>query len=264
MADDITKGIDVHCHLTHMENPQAVAEEAMRKLAALITVTAEIAHAEQALQLRERFPEFIFVSLGLHPEYVPEYGEKEIDAYMEFIRQNRKDICAIGEVGLDYSWLRQKDEQEQSKDVFVQMIELSKELQLPLEIHTRNSDKQKTAISDALKLLTDENAKEVVMHCFSGSEEEMKYAIENGYYISFATIICRSRKHQRLAGLCGLDKMLLETDAPWLDPESRELVNRPWKIRQSAQLIAGIKETSIDEVLQKTEDNAKEIFRLQI
>lgn len=256
-------GIDVHCHLTHMKNPEAVAKEAAQKLSAVITVTAEIQHAEQALQLREKSPKFVFVSLGLHPEYCRDYSRKETDEYMEFIRANSKKIVAIGEVGLDYSWLQKKEEQEKSKDVFLQMIGLAKELRLPLEVHTRNSDKQKAAVSDALKMLTDENAKDVIMHCFSGNEEEMKYAIENGYYISFATIICRSKKHQRLAGICNIDNMLLETDAPWLDPESRELVNRPWKIHQSAELIAEIKSITSEEVVQKTEVNARKVFGIE-
>lgn len=255
-------GIDVHCHLTHMDNPEGVAKEAMEKLAGIVTVTAEIQHAEQALALREKFPEFVFVSLGLHPEYVMKYSGKELDDYMEFIKQNRKKIAAIGEIGLDYNWLPKKEEQEKSKEIFLQMLELAKELGLPVEVHTRNDDKQRTAISDALRILAAADIKSAIMHCFSGNEEEMRYAIENGYYISFATIICRSKKHQRLAGICSLDSMLLETDAPWLDPESRELVNRPWKIAQSAELIAKIKQITQEEVLQKTEENAKRILGL--
>lgn len=264
-------GIDVHCHLTHMENPEEVTRKSMETLSAVVTATAEIGHAEQALQLREEFPGFAFASLGLHPEYCGRYSRKEIEDYMEFIRQNRKQIVAIGEVGLDYSWLPKKEDQEKSKEIFLQMIELAKKLSLPLEIHARNSDTQKTAISDALRMLTDADAKDVIMHCFSGSEEEMAYAIGNGYCISFATIICRSRKHQRLASKCPLDSMLLETDSPWLDPDkpahgARQavsgLTNRPWKIQQSAQLIAGIKDVTEEEVLQKTEENARKIFNI--
>lgn len=256
-------GIDVHCHITHMENPESVVREAMQKLSAIVTVTAEISHAEQALKLRSKFPDFVFVSLGLHPEYCMNYTAKEIGGYIYLIKQNRKYISAIGEVGLDYSWVTNKDEQEKSKEIFIQMIGLAKELNLPLEIHSRNSDKQKTAIHDALKILTNENAKDVVMHCFSGNEDEMKYAIENGYYISFATIICRSKKHQQLAKACDIDSMLLETDSPWLDPDSHELKNRPWKIHQSAQLIAEIKQLSMDKVLRITEENAKRVFRIE-
>ncbi len=256
------QGIDVHCHITHMENPESVVREAMKKLSAIVTVTAEISHAGQALKLREKFPDFVFVSLGLHPEYCMKYSSKEIDSYMEFIRHSRKDIAAIGEVGLDYSWITKSDEQERSKEIFTRMIGLAKELNLPVEVHTRNSDKQKTAIHDALKILTNEDAKDVVMHCFSGSEDEMAHAIENGYYISFATIICRSKKHQQFAKACDIGSMLLETDSPWLDPDSRELTNRPWKIHQSAQLIAEIKQLSMDEVLKATEENAKRIFRI--
>ena len=109
-------GIDVHCHITHMENPESVVREAMQKLSAIVTVTAEISHAEQALELRSKFPDFVFVSLGLHPEYCMKYSGKEIDSYMKLIRRSRKDVCAIGEVGLDYSWITKSDEQERSQD----------------------------------------------------------------------------------------------------------------------------------------------------
>jgi len=265
-------GIDVHCHITHMENPESVVREAMQKLSAIVTVTAEISHAEQALELRSKFPDFVFVSLGLHPEYCMKYSGKEIDSYMKLIRRSRKDVCAIGEVGLDYSWITKSDEQERSKEIFIQMIGLAKELKLPLEIHSRNSDRQKTAIHDTLKILTDEGAKDVVMHCFSGSEAALKAALEHGYYISFATNVCWTKKHPYLAGKTPLEKMLLETDAPWLDPdttiedlknESRKLSNRPWKIGKSAAKIAEIKSISKEEVLRITAENAARFFGLE-
>lgn len=102
------------------------------------------------------------------------------------------------------------------------------------------------------------------MHCFSGSEQNLSYALEQNYWISYATIIARSDKHKRLAEKTPLENMLLETDSPWLDPDSRELTNRPWKIDRSAEIIAEIKEKTKEEILKITADNAIKAFGLKI
>jgi TatD DNase family protein len=139
-------------------------------------------------------------------------------------------------------------------------------LRLPVVIHARNKANEKTpdAFSDCLKILTDNNAKNVVMHCFSGSESTLQHALEQNYWISFATIIARSDKHRRLAAKTPIENMMLETDSPWLDPDSRELTNRPWKIERSAELIAQIKQTTKEEILKITTENAKKAFRLEL
>ena len=132
-------------------------------------------------------------------------------------------------------------------------------------IHARNmaNEKGNDAFSDCLKILTDHNARHVVMHCFSGSESTLKHALEQNYWISFATIIARSDKHKRLAAKTPVENMLLETVSPWLDPDSRELTNRPWKIERSAEIIAEIKNITKEEVLRITTENAKKAFNLK-
>jgi TatD DNase family protein len=145
------------------------------------------------------------------------------------------------------------------KKVFILFIDLAKELNLPLVIHARE------AFNDALEILKEKNAKDVVLHCFSGSEGNLKEAIKRGYFISFATNICYTKKHPRLAEKTPIEKMLLETDSPWLDPENpRELINRPWKILNSARVIAKIKGISEKEVLEKTAENALKFFKILI
>lgn len=253
--------IDVHCHLEYM--PEGVVKEAKGSMLAIITSVADINHKEEILEIREKNPDFVFVSLGLHPERISKYSDDEINDYLDFIKANKNSVVAIGECGLDYLQVK-KDSRKKAEEVFIQFIGLAKKLKLPLVIHSRNEPGDNSCVNDILKLLTDQNAKSVVLHCFSGSEANLKYALEQDYWISFATLICKSEKHQRLAGKTPIEKLLLETDSPWLHPSSRELINRPWMIAESAKTIAAIKNISKEKILQQTTENAKKVFDLKI
>lgn len=256
-------GIDAHCHLEHMENPEQVAEEVRKKMLAAVCSVPDPKDFGRMIELRNRFSDCIYLCLGFHPEVAFDYSDKEIEECMEFIKGKRKEIVGMGECGLDYSWVKEREKQEKTKEIFARFIDLAKEAKLPIVVHARNSqeDKSRDAFSDCLRILTDENAGDVVMHCFSGNEQALQYALEQNYWISFATIIARSDKHRRLASKTPLENMLLETDAPWLDPDSRELVNRPWKIERSAEIIAEIKETAKEEIMNITTKNAIKAFR---
>ncbi|MFH0832468.1 MAG: TatD family hydrolase [Candidatus Aenigmatarchaeota archaeon] len=249
--------IDVHCHMEHMPAEEVIAE-ARKKMTAIITSVADPKEAEKILQLSEKHRDFLYVSLGFHPHCVKDYSDEQINEYMEFIRANQNRIVAIGEVGLDYS----EEYDDRMKKVFSQFIELAKELTLPLVVHTRNGIENTNAFSDVLDILEKQNAENVVLHCFSGSDGNLKKALSRDYWISFATIICKTKKHPRLVSETPLEKMLLETDAPWLDPFSNERKNRPWNIIESAKIIADIKGVSVEEVLAATTRNAKKAFSI--
>lgn len=251
--------IDVHCHLEYIENPEKVILEAKeRGMKGIVTSVADPREAEKILNLREKYSDFLFVSLGFHPEYAKEYGEKEITKYLELIKKNREKIVAIGEIGLDYFWNKDEREREETKNIFKIFLDLANELDLPVVIHCRE------AYQDLLSILKEKNSQKVCLHCFSGSEGNLKEALSRGYFISFATNICYTKKHPRLAKIVPLEKLLLETDAPWLDPDSpKTLTNRPWKIEKSAKVIAEIKEVPQNQILEITAQNAKKIFSLK-
>ena len=257
--------IDAHCHLEHMDE-SVIIEVRQKGMRAIVTSIADIKDAKEVVELHRKYPDFVFSCLGFHPEIMQKYTLKEIGYYMGFIRQNLKDIAAVGEVGLDYNWVTKQEDQERSREIFSFFIDLSKELNLPLVIHSRNGHDNKEGsndgISDAIKMLVENNCKDVMMHCFSGSETQLKTCLDQGWMISYATVICKSFKHQRLAKGTPLEQMLLETDAPWLDPDSRELVNRPWKIERSAEIISGLKNMNREDILSATEKNARKFFRI--
>ncbi|MBI2076593.1 MAG: TatD family hydrolase [Candidatus Aenigmarchaeota archaeon] len=261
--------IDSHCHLHCINDIDAVIGEAKEKgMKAIVTSALDTGEAEKALVLRERYPGFVFVCLGLHPSDIDKFTDEQLEDYTGFIRKNRENIVAVGEVGLDYNWVTDKNRQEKSKEIFSRMIELAHSLRLPLVIHSRNGSDGKSAISDTIKILKVYNAKRVMMHCFSGNESNLKDALDLDYYISYATNICWTKKHPYLAEKTPLDQMLLETDSPWLDPDSpldkRELNNRPWKVEKSAEKIAEVKGITKEEVLQATTENAERFFRLEV
>ncbi len=279
-AAEVRRGImiDSHCHIEHMKDAESVLEEARKKgMRAVITSSLNVKEAETAFELQKKYKDFLYVCVGLHPSEIENFQNPKdsenskasrgafenfpgLEDYFDYIMSRKERIAAIGEVGLDYTWLKDEEKREKSRQIFIQLIELSREMQLPLVIHSRE------AMRDTLDILKAQGAKDVMLHCFSGNEATLEMALELGYYISFATNICWTKKHPYLAGRTPLDRMLLETDAPWLDPDStmekKELNNRPWKIEKSAAKIAEIKGISKEEVLRITAENAVRFFRL--
>lgn len=258
--------IDAHCHLEylHEQLDDIVAEARQKGMRAILTSACDPKHFAHAMEMKSKHPDFIFVCIGFHPEVMGSYTDEQIGEYMNEIRKSRDNITAIGEIGLDYNWNTQEADQERSRKIFVKFIDLAKELELPIVVHSRNGTSNENGgnegITDALNMLAEHGAERVMMHCFSGNEKNLKFALDHGWNISYATVLVKSFKHQRLAAATPLDKMLLETDAPWLDPDSRELVNRPWKIGRSAEIIAEKKGTTKDEILAATANNARKFF----
>ncbi|MBC7074463.1 TatD family hydrolase, partial [Candidatus Parcubacteria bacterium] len=243
--------IDVHCHLEYMENPNEILKTAKEKgMLGLISSVAEPKDAQKILTLSEKWPNFLYVSLGFHPDSIENYNEKEILEYENFIEKNRGKIIAIGEIGLDYFHQLTEKEKIQQKKIFQRFLQLAQKLNLPVVLHCRE------AFEDLFSILKEEKTERVCLHCFSGSEGILKEAIKRGYFISFATNICYTKKHPRLAQKTPIEKLLLETDSPWLDPDSpKTLTNRPWKIEKSAKIIAQIKNLTPEKILEMSAKN---------
>src|SRR3989338_2494558 len=256
--------IDAHCHLEHMDADDVVSEAKKKGMTAVVTSIADIADKEKIIEMKKKYQDFVFICLGFHPEIMDRYNDKDIDDYIDFIRKNREHISAIGEVGTDYTWVTKTDQQERSKEIFIKFIELSKELGLHLVIHSRNGrdnvEGGNDGIGDAIKILSEMECGKVIMHCFSGSEGQLKTCISQGWTISLATVLVKSFKHQRLAKMVPLDRLVLETDSPWLDPDSHELANRPWKIERSAEVLSGLLGIPKEGILEQTAENAKRFF----
>ena len=166
-------------------------------------------------------------------------------------------IVAIGEIGLDYYW--EQETKELQKNVFRKQLKIAEELKIPVLIHDRE------AHEDTFEILQEFNLENVVFHCFSGNADFAKKCIEKGYYIAIGGVVTfkNAKDLKEVAKITPLDKLLLETDAPYLAPVPyRGKLNTPAYLKYIAQEIANIKNIDVEEVKTNTTQNAKRIFKL--
>ncbi|HLD85817.1 MAG TPA: TatD family hydrolase [archaeon] len=249
--------IDCHCHLEYMD--ETVIEEATQRMQAVVTSVAHPKDAVRMLEVAKKHKGFVYLALGLHPSEVVKFTDEQINEYCNMVRQNKSNIVAIGEVGLDRHWIKDEAEHKRSKSVFKKFIELANEINVPLVIHTRDDKSSGISVMDETLDLLQHAKVPVMMHCFS-SREHITECEKRGYYMSMNTILYKSKSYGKIARDCPLDLIVLETDSPWMDPQSSELTNRPWKIEQAAEKIAELKHMSKEEILRTTTENAKKLF----
>jgi len=250
--------IDVHCHLEqkdYSEDRDSVVAKCRKELNAIVTSCAHPKDFDLTLNLVEKYVGFVFATVGIHPEYIKEVNEKEKDDFIDLVKKNRGKIVGIGEVGLDYNWVKESDWREKQKDLFINFINLSNELKLPLVVHARD------AFEEAIKILEHEDARRVVMHMF-GANNLVKYIIENKWFVSLNTIVLNSKKYNKVARDMPLEQLLLETDSPWLGFEKKR--NDPTSVKIVADKISEIKKTTFEIVDKKTTENAIEFFKLNL
>lgn len=250
--------IDVHCHLEQKdyENDREEIIEKCKEsgLKAIITSCAHPKDFNLTMELVRRHKGFVFATAGLHPEYIKDVDEKGRKEFVQKIIENRNMLVGIGEVGLDYFWVREWTWRDRQKKMFKEFIDLAKKLKLPLVIHARD------AYENVVEILERENAKDVLLHMF-GANHLVKRVVGNGWYVSVNTILFRSKKHKKVVRDMPLEKLMLETDSPWLGPAGKR--NDPTSVKIVAEKIAEIKRTTLEEVWKKCGDNAIEFFRLK-
>ncbi|MEM5835147.1 MAG: TatD family hydrolase [Candidatus Aenigmatarchaeota archaeon] len=249
--------IDVHCHLEqedYEKDRDEVIERCKKELKAIITSCTHPKDFEKTIEMVKKHEKFVFASVGIHPEYIGEFSEKDIESFIEKIRRNKEFFVAIGEVGLDFNWVKDKELQERQKGMFKTFIDLSKELNLPLVVHSRD------AMEETVKILEEEKASKVHLHLF-GEHRFLKNVIKNGWFISIGPILLRSKKHKKIARDMPLERIMLETDSPWFGFGKR---NDPTSIKDVANKIAEIKKISFDDVWKICGENAIRFFNLDI
>jgi len=256
--------IDVHCHLEQKDydkDREEIIEKCKKELKAVITSCAHPKDFELTMRMVENHKNFVFASCGIHPEYIKEVSEKEKDDFLDIIVKNKERIVAIGETGLDYWYTKEKEWQEKQKQLFIQLIDLAKELNKPLIIHSRE------VFEETIETLENQDAKKVLLHMW-GAHNLLERLLENNWFISMNTMILRSKKHRKIARDCPLDRLMLETDSPWLAPkrliEGIEARNDPRSVKSVAEKISEIKKLSFEEIWRKCGENAIKFFDLGI
>lgn len=198
----------------------------------------------------------VYGYVGVFPEEVKDFTDKTLSDMEEIIKSNPK-IIGIGEIGLDYYW--DKSFKELQKEVFIKQIEFANQMNLPLNIHSRE------AHLDTLEILKKYNKNSTaIMHCFSGSLEFARECIKEGIYIALGGVVTfkNAKKTKEVAKNIPLEYLLLETDDPYLAPVPfRGKENQPMYVKYVAEEIANLRGITPEEVAKTSTENAKKIFK---
>jgi TatD DNase family protein len=249
---------DTHVHLNadqFSEDLVQVIERAQDEgVEKMVVVGFDRPTINKAMELVEGY-EFLYAAIGWHPVDAIDMTEEDLN-WIEELSSHPK-VVAIGETGLDYHW--DKSPKDIQQEVFRKQIRLAKKVKLPIVIHNRE------ATQDIVDILQEEDAKEVggIMHCFSGSPETARVCLDMNFLISLGGPVTfkNAKKPKEVAEEVPLDKLLIETDCPYLAPHPyRGKRNEPSYVKLVAEQIAELKGISYEEVAEKTTQNAKKIF----
>jgi TatD DNase family protein len=246
--------VDTHAHLADL--PEGAAEKAKAAgLFGIVAVSATIKTCEGTLRLREAYPGYVHAALGVHPT---EFFDQDLEAALTLIRGNASLCAAVGEIGLDY-WhkLVRKDKAHRGRqtEFYVAQLELAKELDLPVSIHSRG------AWGDCLKLALEHGPGKGVFHWYSGPLDVLDAVIDAGYYVSCTPALEMSPELRAAMGKAPLDRILVETDSPvWIKSQSRP--SEPADVLLTLRHLAELKGLSVEDVEAATTRNAETLFRL--
>lgn len=219
----------------------------------LITAGYSLETTKKAIEIAHNY-DFIYATAGISPNDIDDLKETDFEEIKNLAKD--KKVVAIGEIGLDYYW--NKENKEKQKYAFVKQIEIANDLNLPIVIHTRE------AVQDTLEILK-ANKVRGVFHCCPLNIELIKEGLKLGFYISFAGPVTfkNSKNANQVIEYVPLEKMLIETDSPYLSPEPvRGTRNDSRNVRYIAQKIAEVKNIPVEEVASITYENAKRVFNI--
>ncbi|WP_105618730.1 TatD family hydrolase [Vallitalea okinawensis] len=224
----------------------------------VVNVGADVDTSLKSLELADQY-DFIYASVGVHPHDVKDLMEEDIEKLYGMAATHDK-VVAFGEIGLDYHY--DYSPRELQKEWFVEQIELAKELELPIIVHSRE------ASQDTYNILKDYKGNMFggVIHCFSGSAELAKEYVKDDYYIGIGGVITfpNAKKTIEVVKEIPLDYLLIETDCPYLAPvPHRGQRNDSSNLKFIAEKIAELKGVSLEEVAEKTMANAKKLYGIQ-
>lgn len=253
--------IDSHAHLDDEkfnEDREILIEQIKQSgIEKIISAGYSLEGSKQAIELANKY-EFIYATAGISPNDIPQTEEElwiMLKEIKEIVQKNSK-VIAIGEIGLDYYW--NKENKYLQNLAFQKQIELANELKLPIVIHTRE------AVMDTIDILKhNEVLKKGVFHCCPLNRELVKEALKLGFYISFAGPITfkNSKNANEIIEMVPIDKILIETDSPYLAPEPvRGTRNDPRNVKYMAKKVAEVKNISVEEIAEVTCENVKKLF----
>jgi TatD DNase family protein len=260
--------IDTHCHLTFEGLAEDVAAVIERSKAAgvtgWITVGTDPEHNRKAVELAERF-ENMYAAIAIHPHDAKTVTADILKELRELAQHNK--VVGVGETGLDYHLVRQAHHlhnfslHEEQRKVFAEHLKIAAELNLPVIIHCREAFDETMEILEQFR-----DVKKVVFHCFSGSGEQAKIVLDYGFYISFTGVVTfkNAEKTRRAAEVVPLDRLMVETDCPYMSPEPmrKQKINEPALMVHTARCLAELKGMDLADFAEAVTATSKVFFGL--
>jgi TatD DNase family protein len=254
--------IDTHCHIDDPQYAEGLDAFLQSQRAdgvqAILVPGVEAATTQGVLDVCERYPDYLFPALGLHPENVKEDWQQQLSIIKSAVESSSHRLIAIGEIGLDYHW--DTTFRQEQHEALREQLRWAEEYDLPVMIHSRD------ATEDTLNILREFPTVKGVMHCFSGSHEVAKQVVEMGYYLGIGGVLpfknCKLAEH--LVGI-PLESLVLETDAPYMAPVPyRGKRNESRWMCYVAERLAQVYGCSVEHVIEQTSVNATSLFRLKL
>ena len=251
---------DTHAHYDDeqfdIDRDELLASMKEAGIGNIVDVGASMASSKKALELAHKY-DFIYAAVGVHPSEVEELDGNSIEKLRDLSRDEK--CVAIGEIGLDYHWPDPAPELQ--KEWFIRQLGLAREEKLPVIIHSRD------AAADTLDIMHSEHAEEIggVVHCFSYSKEVAAECVKMGFYIGIGGVLTfkNARKMVEVVEQTPIEKIILETDCPYLAPEPfRGKRNNSLYLPYVVTKMAEVKGISEEEVIRITEENARSMYRL--
>ncbi|MBQ6813812.1 MAG: TatD family hydrolase [Methanobrevibacter sp.] len=250
--------IDTHCHIDFEEfdkDRNDVIERAKGKLNAVINSGYSIESNQKVLELSQEYKDFVYPTFGFHPVSSQKSTEEEINAAHKQFVENLDNILAVGEVGMDFYYCTDKAMRKRQQEIFLGFVEIANDNQVPLLIHGRDCERK------IFNLLSDyKDIPKVIFHCYGGSLKVARRILDvDDYYLSCSTMVTYSKHHQELFKEIPIERILTETDSPYLAMTKDER-NEPYNVRLVVEKLAELKEMDVSDVDQQTEKNARYVF----
>lgn len=251
------KLVDTHCHLNHKDfndDREDIFKEIEENMEFVVNIGYDLSSSRKSLEYAEKYKN-VYATVGLHPTDIGDEWNPIVENALLEMGKNEK-VVAIGEIGLDYHWMT-KNESIQ-KQWFREQMEIARKLNKPVVIHTRE------ATEDTVKILKEFPDLHGIVHCYPGSYEIAMEVIGN-YYFGIGGVLTfkNSKKMVEVVKKLPLERLVIETDAPYLTPEPfRGKRNLPEYVKYVVEKIAEIKGVSVEEVAKITNQNAKEVYKI--
>jgi TatD DNase family protein len=248
--------IDTHCHLDYCQHPEQAADPTLR---AMVSIGTNVERSQKTLLLAETYSN-VWAAVGIHPNNASDAKSLEVRQAIQAMAKHPK-VVGIGETGFDTYW--DDETLETQAESFLWQAELARSLNKPLILHVRDKENHQEASLMACEMLKQANYTKGILHCFNGHQDLLETGLGLGWMVSFAGNLTykKALELHRVAKLLPKEKIMLETDSPFLAPiPKRGQKNQPAYVRYTAAFLAELRGETLEEIEHYTDANARSIY----